>query len=358
MLRMSYKFPRSLDVSFLVADQRQEGHDERRFKKGPMNDRISPIFFAVAGSGKTQSIFDFRAAKWGHYLVSGHIQDSQANQDSTLSPHRGGASADTQWLFQLFERLYRRQISWSDGREVHEILMNRQMLMETRAKSSDMGPSCADSKHWLLFRTACTPLFDPFKETLKLRILVYCSRMDYEPPKEVQAPLKNVPTITDEAQNELDPVWNDPKIPLARFIEAVKALGHVVSISGNSLRMKDCRKAFFGSALSVPLPQHSKARIGSLLSLFRLLSHKSELFKCTINLTRRVAEHYSTRQDEQELIEFLGGTDLKNIVGDFYFTEAFKKADQSTRKLLEDSRTFLIPRLGFFAGKITTILQV
>ena len=56
---------------------------------------------------------------------------------------------------------------------------------------------------------------------------------------ETPGTLKKLPTIIDEAQNELDPFWdNEP--PLTHFIGAVEALGHVFSISEISLRMKGC----------------------------------------------------------------------------------------------------------------------
>ena len=48
------------------------------------------------------------------------------------------------------------------------------------------------------------------------------------------------------------------------------------------------------------------------------------------------------------MVKFLEETDLENIIENFYFTEVYKKVDKSTRKLLEDLKTFLISRLDFF----------
>ena len=178
---------------------------------------------------------------------------------------------------------------------------------------------------------------------------MFSANFYHKSPTENQRTLKNLPTIIDEAQNELDPFWND-EIPLADFVEAVWEMGNVVSISGTSLRIKDCRKVVFDAAIYVTLPQPFEHQITSLLRVFTCLISPQELPCFTENLIRTVLEHYNSGPREQQLSDPLQGTDLKKILGDFLFTEALRKAEfaknESIRKLLEDSRTFLIPSLG------------
>ena len=343
------QIPTNPNVFFLVTNQEQADHHEQRLKKEHNHDQLPPILFAVAGSGKTQSIFNFMAKNLGHYLVSGRISDSLAHQDSILSPRRGGASADTQWLHELWERPKMKRLESKRGylSAISKLLCNRQMLMEAWVKSTNTNSSNGHSIYWLLLQTACTPKFDPFVETLKL--LMFSVGSYYQPPTENQRTLENLPTIIDEAQNELDPFWDD-QIPLVDFMEAVWELGNLFSISGTSLRIKDCRKVVSDAAIYVTLPQPFEHQISSLLRVFRFLIRPQELSRFTENLIHRVLEHYNSGPREQQLSDLLQGTDLKKMLGDFHFTEALRKAEfaknESMRKLLEDSKTFLIPILG------------
>ena len=240
--------PATPDVSFLVTDQEQADHHKQLWKKPQNNDRFPVVLFAVAGSGKTQSIISFMAANWGHYLVSGRILDSLTHQNSILSPRRGGASSDTQWLFELFERVKTKRLRFR-RLDVYffailKLLENRQTLLDTWYKSTDTNPS-----YWLLLQTTCTPKYDPFKDTLKLRMLV-------ERATEMET-FPSLPTIIDEAQNELDPFWSD-KAPLTDFIDAGHELEHMVSISGTSLRIKECQKVVDENIFQFTLPQNSE----------------------------------------------------------------------------------------------------
>ena len=96
---------RKPDVSFLHANGEEIGRRKVESTEGQDRGQIPPIYFVVAGSGKTQSIFDHLAADWGYYYISGRIPDSPSHTDSILGSCHGGASADTQWLYKLFKRL-------------------------------------------------------------------------------------------------------------------------------------------------------------------------------------------------------------------------------------------------------------
>ena len=119
-----------------------------------------------------------------------------------------------------------------------------------------------------------------------------------------------------------------------------------MSVSGTSLRVKDCRKVVSEAADYVPLPQHSENRIESLLRVFKRLMSREELSDLNEDLAHRAVEHYNNRPSKKESSDFLQGPDCKDIVGNFYFTKALRKAEnESTGKLLQDSKTFLIPML-------------
>lgn len=93
------------NVSFLVTDEERAGRDEPGLNVEQNRSQLPLVLFAVAGSGKTQSVFNVLAVSWGYYLISGQISDSLAHQDSILESCRGGASADTRWLFELFQKI-------------------------------------------------------------------------------------------------------------------------------------------------------------------------------------------------------------------------------------------------------------
>lgn len=69
--------------------------------------------------------------------------------------------------------------------------------------------------HWLLFQTSCTPNYDPILDTLKLLMLISLYAVRYQGPRK-RDPFP--PMVFDEAQNELDPFW-DQNPSLAQFID-------------------------------------------------------------------------------------------------------------------------------------------
>ena len=341
------------DVSFLRTNDEQADLRDRPLNNEQNSGQLKPILFAVAGSGKTQSIFNLLAETWGHYLVSGHISNSLGNQDSMLKPRRGGASADTQWLFELFERIKAKNDQKLSPRwysvAVERLLANREALMEVWIKQKEEKPSGAqlcDQIYWLLFQTTCTPEYDPFIKTLRLRMIIddMC-----ESESEMHLPIRSTRTIIDEAQNELDPFWNEG-LPLDDFIEAFYQRQRVFSVSGTSLRMKDCREVFRRAARYVTQPNDEERRLNTLANAIYRELNQQECSDLAKTLADRVLKACKTDFDEKRLIDFLQGKEFAAILGDFYFTKSLEKAKQSededTPQLLEKAKELLVHCLG------------
>ena len=345
------------DVSFLVTDREQADPHERRLNEEQNSGQFHPILFAVAGSGKTQSIFNLLAANWGQYLVSGHISNSLAHQDSILRPHRGGASKDTQWLFELFKRLKARSDGPSSSARysaaIKELLENRKVLMTLLIKqmaSNYSGGQLSKEIYWLMFQTTCTPKYDPFIQTLQLRLTLcqfpYCTPKTY-----LHHSTQLMRTVLDEAQNELDPFWNE-RPPLIDFIKAFIPASDFFSVSGTSLRMRDCQGLFRDAARYVTQPKNVEYEINLLSIAFNNVMEGRELSAFAKTLAGRVFKAWDAESDRQRLTHFLEETKFANILGDFYFIERFQKAkraeDESTMQLLEDTKGYLVPWLGSY----------
>ena len=201
------------DVSFLRTDEEQDACHRSRLNEVQESGLFPYISFAVSGSGKTQAVFNILAANWGHYLISGHLPDTQTDHKRLWKPCRGGASADTQWLFELLEMLKKddSQSLPSDlySSAIVQLLTNRQKFMEkwkilVQRRFSD--PNLQKSIYWLLFQTTCTPKYDLFKETLKWRMIF---DLHSRPTESSSRLTEFLPTFIDEAQNELEPFWNE-----------------------------------------------------------------------------------------------------------------------------------------------------
>ena len=347
------KILKAYDVSFLHVDKERAGPYKQPLSEQQNDSQFPLISFAVAGSGKTQSIFNLLATNWGHYLVSGNVSNSLVHQDSILSPRRGGASADTHWLFELFKRIkpkYDHPLHsrcYSDA--IVELLANRQTLMERWISLIDEKPNGAQIKqsiYWLLFQTTCTPEYDPFMKTIQLRMLLGPFSMPRAPMHEPTSPSL---TIIDEAQNELNPFWyKQPS--LIDFIKANFELQNRVLISGTSLRIKDCREMVYDAAYYIIQHQPEETTIDSLVKAFRNLNGRQNRSYFAEILVNQVLEKYDAESGEKQLIDFLQGTGFTDIYAEFYFTKALEKAkqakDETTRGLLESNKNFIIHILG------------
>ena len=123
---------------------------------------------SVAGSGKTQHVFDQLYQNFGHYLVSGRAFIG-ATPDSFLSARHGMASLDTSYLYELLG-------SNPDPQAYSECLMilikNRQRsLRRARTVYELRNAEVFHPHYWLLFQIVCARDYDPFLETFKLALL-------------------------------------------------------------------------------------------------------------------------------------------------------------------------------------------
>lgn len=199
------KLGHELDLSFLSSSQGSPSQASDAFKvwntfvgEDEQNDfKDNTLIFDVAGSGKTQKVFDFCSQKYGHYLVaavrrsdmiaSRDHQESQScdsirqGQD-VLTFSRGGASQDMELLYkyngpsQFYDglvlkngllaastrlRLNRDATLKRFLRRLHQIELQKDILG---------GP-----KRRLLFQTICgsdKPSFDPFYSSLDILLLI------------------------------------------------------------------------------------------------------------------------------------------------------------------------------------------
>ncbi|KAL9609072.1 MAG: hypothetical protein Q9167_006137 [Letrouitia subvulpina] len=345
----SLQILRTPNVSFLFTDKERAGRHEQRLNEEQNSSQLPPILFAVAGTGKTQFIFDLFATNWGHYLVSGHIGDRPTLQDSILSPRRGGASTDTQWLVEHFKRLKtkrdRQFPTFRYSAAIGTLLDNRQTLMNKWIELN--GAQLRQREYWLLFQTTCTPRYDPFRETLKLRMI-----LPYDVGiSSIYDQTQFSPAVIDEAQDELDPFWNEQPA-LTDFIVAISQRQSAYSISGTSLRMKECRDVVCNANSTFTQSQYIENQIDLLVNAFRSLMNPQECQYFAESLANRVLEGYNAAFGEKQLIDFLQEAKLPTILGDFYFTEALRKAKNAeherTQEILEEEKDSLIPILGTY----------
>ena len=210
---------------------------------GSLEDaREISIACSVAGSGKTQHMFNQLYERHGHYIVSGRVP-RQTSPDFLLAARQGKASLDTSFLCEMLGQNLDTEIY----RKCLQILIeNRQRTLRSavaiysRLKDRDLEPS-----QWLLFQTVCTPHFDPFLETFKLALLCDWSHLRADAPIE---PLGvNELFCFDEVQCEMssEPVDSDGPQPLDTFLFIFSTmnygnLGLGLLLSGTSLQVDEC----------------------------------------------------------------------------------------------------------------------
>ena len=195
------------------------------------------IQYSVAGSGKTQHVFNQLYQNWGHYLVSERVPN-EASPDFLLTARRGMASLDTSYLYELLgqnpdNKVYRRFLKI--------LIENRQITVGGALTIySNLNPS-----HWLLFQTVCTRDFDPFLETLKIALL--CGWADIDESIE---PLPSIEMFCfDEAQCEMnsEQTYSDESQMLDEFLNIYRHMyknapgaNLRLVLSGTSLRVTEC----------------------------------------------------------------------------------------------------------------------
>ena len=329
---------RKPDVSFLRANGEEISRHKEEPSEGQDKCQIPPIYFAVAGSGKTQSIFDHLAAEWGYYLISGRIPDSLSHTYSILGSCHGGASADTQWLYKFFKRLEsntNRLPPESYCLAIQVLLANREDFMTMWTRQTNLEYSI----YWLLFQTICTPVYDPFKATLELRMLFDKFQIFPRAFESTRTPT----AVMDEAQYEVELFWNG-RPSVERFIRATDKS----SVAGTSLRLKEYRKIICNDPLNAHyvMPDYLNRTVVALSNHVLGLISPRQTSGFANRLAHRVLrflEDDNAESGEWKWTHLIENTKLMNILGEFYFTETLNTAkDKSIRKYLEEGKDFFI----------------
>jgi hypothetical protein len=93
-LNLSY-FRGKHGLKFLKSEGETDGSDPRN----------PNIVFSVVGSGKTQYLFNLLSSRWGIYLVSGRVPQSEDSSLSIFNARKGASSCDTRHLCGVFDSL-------------------------------------------------------------------------------------------------------------------------------------------------------------------------------------------------------------------------------------------------------------
>ena len=153
--------------------------------KVPKDEKILNIIFSVAGSWKTQLLFNLLSEYWGYYLVSGRVLQNQTSTQTFLKAREELASSDTKYLCEILDRILPLG-GWKDwfrpfwspdaimSRHAWECLFhNRNNTLRHFEKwQPEYRSERFKSQDWLLFQTACLSYFDPFLDTFKLLLLI------------------------------------------------------------------------------------------------------------------------------------------------------------------------------------------
>ena len=252
----------------------REGEQERQGE--------GTLVFDVAGSGKTQRIFDWYSKSYGHYLVApGPKDDPRAPEDyrvtakcepprldqDVLRFRRGSASRDMELLYRYSIPTHSYDgLAAGSGLVVSStrLKFNRDiMLMQFQKKLMDHQDtlhrvSQTGPRKWMLFQTVCesgSNGFDPFHSALQILLLVD-NFMDVSVLSPfIWYPIGSSTVCLDEAQlllegqpkgsTDLDYILRGASWP---FMEDMLDEGHIHwyswstrhIISGTSLRLEEC----------------------------------------------------------------------------------------------------------------------
>lgn len=157
--------------------------------------------------------------------MSGKLEKNAAPEAQSLyRPRRGGASRDTQLMYEYSHRI-------QEGSDLEfasrRFLWNRDQILSTfRDNYSSLTP-----RQWLLFQTACTEKFDVFKDTLRICLLIT--------PRYREEPSLPNRMFLDEAQCDLEE--NDQC--LDRILHGMTGFNYRAqwSLSGTSLKLNKCK---------------------------------------------------------------------------------------------------------------------
>lgn len=197
------------------------------------------VFLSVAGSGKTQRLFDVLSVNLGHYLMSGEVSSNEDSSQSLLNPRPGLASKDTKFLSEVMDNFQPPPKTSKIGLTKYlwrVLIRNRQMTLSFllylpfACELGWSGSGVLNPQDWLVFQTICTEKFDPFLETFKILLLMdfslYRTFYPYSPlgsgDLDVTSPLissESVIFCMDEMQSEIKDNVNEDQQPLNQFLQ-------------------------------------------------------------------------------------------------------------------------------------------
>ena len=320
-----FDFPESdCDVSFLETTRATPRSTEKF-------SNVS-IQCSVAGSGKTQQVFNQLYQNWGHYLVSGRVP-SEASPDFFLTARHGMASLDTSYLCKLLGKNPDIQVYY---RCLEILIENRQKtLRRALTICSDRRYGIFRPCHWLLFQTVCTRDFDPFLETFKLALL--CNRLDGD---ESIKPLYSIEMFCfDEVQCEMnsEQTYSDEPQALDAFLNIFRGMNQNaletnlrLVLAGTSLQLTQCIRRVEDAGLNYATLERGL----SSQSPWQLVTKHPEIFDLFDSVSNYDGFHELMHNHFKRLIDqacYLT-TLPSEIVGKYRLWEIFMPDNQSLPK--------------------------
>ena len=294
------------DISFLKTTSTTTG--------SPEEFRSVSIACSVAGSGKTQHMFNQLYEHYGHYIISGRVP-RQTSSDFLHAARHGKASMDTAFLYELLGQS-------PDTEAYHKCLLilidNRQRILRSartiysKLKRGDLKPS-----QWLLFQTVCIPHFDPFLETFKLAL--FCDFPHFGEDASTKQ-LDDLEFICfDEVQCEMsfehtssdEPQALDTFLDIVAKISGRQGFALRLLLSGTSLQVNECvRRAknagMVYARLNATFPrllQHATVLV-DVFDRFNFISNYEEFHDLIHNRVKRLIDQaYFLASLDSEVVE-------------------------------------------------------
>ena len=251
-----------LNLKYSAAQEDIRFLSTQTFKR-PEREDLPDIIFSVAGTGKTQHLFNILSSHWGYYLVSGRVPHDHSSTQALLTARQGSASSDTKHLCETLDRLHSPhafeiaglpdQFSLSSiyGKSAWQLLFHNRENIFRLFLSKGGRP---EPQAWLLFQTVCAAKFDPFLDTFKILLLIE-DWMECKPSGIQVEPSsltgKNMLVCLDEAQCELS--GEDDGGKNHAFDELLKNIydgrpptneGSSFVVAGTSLQLDRFKKVF------------------------------------------------------------------------------------------------------------------
>jgi hypothetical protein len=210
------------------------------------------VVFSVAGSGKSQWLFDYLSINLGHYSVSGRVPSNDASPTSLLNAHRGLASQDTKFLSEVMDSF--KPLNTELASILWRCLFgNRQTTLRHFLNCMLNQKGGYTAHDWLVFQTICSGDFDPFLKTFKISAILQCAPI-FEHPEwsaEVYA------FCLDEMQCEIPESRIEMQDgPMHRLLEEIPRAAldrrnpliqqHAFIGSGTSLKIFECNNILSG----------------------------------------------------------------------------------------------------------------